>query len=173
MKLKKRLMFVGILLLTYSLSAQKNSYYNQENKSKMSSLSAIVGNWKGEGWMMNRQTRARDQFKVQENIEYALDSTVIYMRGLGTDETGVVHDALGILSVNPEGDFFITSFLGDGRTGKYEMKRNGSQWEWKIPIPQGTIIYAIELEENSWKEKGFFDMNGTPYQFFEMNLVRK
>lgn len=66
----------------------------------------------------------------------------------------------------------MTSFLGDGRDGKYELTGSNGNYVWKIPTPQGTVIYKITITESTWNEVGDFEMNGQLYPFFEMNLKR-
>lgn len=165
---------ISTVLLTLALiSIGQNNYYNTSNKEKMKSLEWMVGEWKGEGKAMDSKTREFKSFIQTESIEYAMDSTVLIVHGFGRSKEKVVHDAYAIISVNPEGGFYMDSFLGDGRSGKYEMKKvNDTDWEWTIPTPQGEVIYHIHQENGTWTEKGEFNMNGNLFPFFEMTLKK-
>lgn len=161
------LMFLGLIVI-----GQEN-YYNNTNKEKMKLLQWMVGEWQGEGKAMDSKTRQFNNFIQTESIKYAMDSTVLIVHGFGKSNEKVVHDAYAIISVNPEGGYFMDSFLGDGKSGKYEMKKvNETDWEWTIPTPQGEVIYHIHQENGIWTEKGEFNMNGNLFPFFEMTLKK-
>lgn len=169
MKTVITLSLLAICLFNYG----QEDYYNKSNKAKMKSLDWMVGEWQGEGKAMDSQTREFKSFIQTESIEYAMDSTVLIVHGFGRSNEKVIHDAYAIISVNPKGGFYMDSFLGDGRNGKYEMKKiNETDWEWTIPTPQGEVIYHIHQEGGVWSEKGEFNMNGNLYPFFEMTLKK-
>ena len=132
----------------------------------------MVGDWEGSGWAMNNQARVKEEFTQTEEIRFDLDSTIIKVRGIGKSDGSIIHDAIAFISPNPKGGFFMTSFLGDGRGGKYELTGSNGNYVWKIPTPQGTVIYTITITESTWKEVGDFEINGQLYPFFEMNLKR-
>lgn len=170
--MKKAIITIGIVML-YGIIFGQDQYYNVSNKEKMKSLEWMVGEWKGEGKSMDSKTRQFNSFIQTESIEYAMDSTVLIVHGFGRANEKVVHDAYAIISVNPEGGFFMDSYLGDGSSGKYEMKKvNDTDWEWTIPTPQGEVIYHIHQENGIWTEKGEFNLNGNLFPFFEMTLQK-
>ncbi len=152
------------------LFSQEESYYNQEVKSKIEKLDFMIGEWKGEGWIMDSKTREKQNFEQAESIQYGLDGTIIQIQGKGLSDGRIVHDALAIIHPNEEGDYFFTSFLGDGRSGKYEAVHEGEKIIWTIPTPQGEVRYTITIADGKWNEKGDFGMNGQWYPFFEMNF---
>ncbi len=169
----KNCVIIMVLFAGIAGNAQ-NTYYNAENKNKLKALNWMIGNWEGSGWAMDSQTRKKEVFTQQEIVKYDLDSTIIIVHGIGKSEDKIIHDAYAIISVNPKGGYFMTSFLGDGREGKYELHQiEDGKWEWTIPTPSGTVIYTINADEKYWKEVGDFDMNGSKYPFFEMNLNKK
>ena len=169
--MKNKLIAALFLLVTYAAQAQ-STYYNAENKEKIKSLNHLVGTWEGEGWIMSQKTREKIPFQQKEEVYYRLDSSIIEVHGIGLNQDKIVHDALAIISNKPDSDYTMNSFVGDGRTGEFEMKVDGERLIWEIPVDQGIIRYTILVNENTWTEKGDFGMNGNWYSFFEMNLNR-
>jgi len=95
------------------------------------------------------------------------------VHGIGIRDGEIVHDALAIISNKPEGAYAMNSFVGDGRTGDFELSKEGDLLVWKIPVEGGTIRYSIAVSEDTWVEKGDFGSNGNWYPFFEMNLKKQ
>lgn len=169
--MKKIIIIITIILFGINVNSQE-SYYNEDNKKALLDLQTMIGVWEGSGWSIDPQTRVKENFSQKEIIQYELDSSVIIVKGIGMSNQEIVHDALAIISKNPQGDYYMTSFLGDGREGKYELTGANGNYAWKIPTPQGDVIYTIVINEDSWKEVGEFETNGQRYPFFEMNLKR-
>lgn len=151
----------------------QSNYYNQGNKESMKLLQKIIGNWEGEGWITNRETGKKESFKQKETIQFSLDSTIILINGVGTENGKVIHDAFAVFSVNPEGGYYFTSFLGNGLSGKYDAIEKNGDIIWTIPTASGTVRYTIAIKNDQWVEKGIFETNGQSYPFFETVLKRK
>tara|TARA_B100000965_G_C19583846_1_gene754786 strand:- start:1531 stop:2055 length:525 start_codon:yes stop_codon:yes gene_type:complete len=162
-----------IFIVTSSNFAQE-SYYNTEHKSQMKTLELMLGEWEGSGWMFNRTSRQKETFTQKEVISYQLDSTALLIHGKGYANGQIIHDALAIITADTANTYSMSSFLGDGKRGVYQLnqKEDGS-WEWRIQTEKGTIVYTIILTETTWNEVGVFDMNGNLFPFFEMNLKKK
>lgn len=158
-------------MLPFSIMAQSN-YYKPENKAALKKLNHLVGTWEGEGWVMNKDTYQKETFKQKEDIYYRLDSTLIEVHGYGESDGQVVHDALALIANNPEGSYTMSSFVGDGRTGNFDMLIEGENLVWTIPTEQGTIRYTILVKDGTWTEKGDFGRDNTWYPFFEMKLKK-
>ena len=109
-----------------------------------------------------------------EDIQYDLDSTIIVIKGIGTSNGEIVHDARAIISpADSKNSFDFYSFLSDGRKGKFLMEKEGDIIKWYIDTEGGEIRYTITLKGDTYHEIGEFGMGGQWYPFFEMNLIRK
>ncbi|MCB0587732.1 MAG: DUF1579 family protein [Phaeodactylibacter sp.] len=170
------LIFLTSLFYTMAYTQQEMPPTNTAHKKALNALAAMAGGWEGDGWMYTPQ-REKATFRQTEKIQFKLDSTVLLIQGRGTSERKVVHDALGILSYDPEaGHYWMRSYLATGRSGQYEARlKDENLLEWEIPVPGGKILYVINLQEDDkWNEKGFMIMeDGQRFPFLEMNLVRK
>ncbi|MBL1144549.1 MAG: hypothetical protein HND54_06385 [Bacteroidetes bacterium] len=169
--MKKITIIVCLLFNGLGANAQEE-YYNANIKTQLKDLHVMVGSWEGTGWASNPKTREKMDFTQHEDISYALDSTIIIVKGKGTSNEKIIHDAFAVISNNPNGGYFMTSFLGDGKEGKYELVGSKGNYVWKIPTPQGQVIYTMQITEETWKEVGEFEMEGKRYPFFEMNLKK-
>lgn len=171
---KDVLSLILVLFIGASNSFSQESYYNAEHKSQMKALELMLGEWEGSGWMLNRTSRQKETFTQKEVISYQLDSTAILIQGKGYANDQIIHDALAIITADTANTFSMSSYLGDGKSGVYQLKqKEDGNWEWKIPTAKGTVIYTISITETTWNEVGVFDMNGNVFPFFEMNLKKK
>ena len=170
--MKKYFLFLAVCICVNFVNAQ-DSYYNTDYKLKMKALLPLVGNWEGKGWIKNKETGEKEFFLQKEEISYSLDSTIVIIDGQGKESGRVVHDAHAVVSVNPEGNFFFTSYLGDGRTGKYDFVVEGGKMIWQIPSPGGTVRFTITIEQGVWTEVGEFVTTANQvYPFMKMGLKK-
>lgn len=164
-----KLFFLSIL--TLSLSAQNHG--NLENSEKLAELAQLVGHWKGEGYILDQTTREKKTFIQTEEISYDLDSTILYVKGIGTSDDKIVHDARAIISpADSAHQFDFHTFLADGRKGHFLMQKEGNKILWFIETPQGTIRYTITLNGMDYHEIGEFGKGESWYPFMEMNLKK-
>ncbi|MCB0564277.1 MAG: DUF1579 family protein [Phaeodactylibacter sp.] len=170
------LMALALLFFTIADAQQEMPPANGPLKEALQALHAMPGDWEGDGWMFTPQ-RERVTFRQTERIRYKLDSTVLLIEGKGTSEGKTVHDALAVLSYEPEArHYWMRSYLANGRTGQYKAQFNADgMLEWEIPVPGRKILYIIDLhEEGEWHEEGFMLLeDGQRFQFFEMHLQRQ
>lgn len=157
-------------LLFVGLNAQDHG--DPQMSKHMRSLELLVGHWEGEGYMID-QSRVKHEFTQVEDITFDLDSTIIYIKGVGTSEGKIVHDARAIISPTDTAESFeFYSFLSDGRKGKFMMEKENNIIRWYIEADNGTIRYTITLSENNYHEIGEFGYGDQWYPFLEMNLVK-
>ncbi|MBK9175260.1 MAG: hypothetical protein IPM46_02755 [Flavobacteriales bacterium] len=144
---------------------------DKENQAAVRKLAFIVGDWKGEGWMMGPDGQ-RHAFTQTETIRFKLDSTVIYIEGLGTSEGRITHNAMAIISNNKrDGHYTFRSYLANGREGAFKAELLGDKLYW---YPKDDLRYIIHLnEKGQWYETGEMKRGEQWFQFFEMTLDRQ
>lgn len=59
------------------------------SKSKIADLSFMVGNWKGNGWMIGQE--GKSELGQTEKIQFKLDSTALLIEGTGSADGKIVH----------------------------------------------------------------------------------
>lgn len=141
------------------------------SKSEISKLAFMVGEWKGQGWMM-RAGGVKSEFNQKENIQFKLDSTAILIEGVGKTKGKVIHNAMAIVSYNKqESNYTFQSYLQNGRKGEFKGELIDEKFYW---YPNENIRYIIALnEKDQWSEIGQMLRNGSWYQFFEMILSKE
>jgi hypothetical protein len=164
---------IFILCASLTTVTAQETYYDQNSIKQMKELSSMVGQWEGEGWALNRESRQKDPFQQTEDIRYVLGETAIQIEGKGTHEGEVIHHAQALITAGGEwGEYDFHSFLGNGRKGAYKMQKFEDRIEWYIPLEGSEIRYTIRLTKDSWNEVGEYKMKGEWLQFFEMNLKK-
>lgn len=141
------------------------------SKEKMEALSFLVGDWEGAGWIQDRE--GRHEFTSHEAIRFELNGTILMIRGKHMESGVVTHDAMGILSYQPEeGQYQFASYLSDGRSGTYKAEVKDRVLIWYQERSQGTVRFTIQItSDGQWVETGEFsrDLNEW-HKFFEMVL---
>jgi len=167
----KPIALITISLLFHSLSFGQSLETDKLSKEKITTLSFLVGEWKGTGWMYG-QDRTRHEFEQTENIQFKLDSTTILIEGLGTSNGKIIHNALAIISYNKENDAYnFHSYLANGRKGEFKAELKGDKFYW---YPMDNMRYLIEVNDQAqWHETGEYNREGNWYQFFEMTLEKR
>lgn len=97
---------LALLLLSASIAAQ-DTKTDEQNKKEVSKLAFIVGDWKGDGWMMGRD-RQKHAFTQTENIRFKLDSTAILIEGRGMNNGEIIHNALAVITYDKEKGHIIS-----------------------------------------------------------------
>ncbi|WP_424962236.1 hypothetical protein [Ekhidna sp.] len=148
--------------------------YLAQSQDEMRKLDPMVGNWKGEGWFMDR-SGVRYEFTQQEEITMELDETALLIKGKGFSEGKTIHNAMAVVtfdSVSSAYDFH--SFLSDGRKTQANLKVvDEGVFQWGFDVPNGRIKYYIKIDEGKWYEKGEFSSDGTAwFPFIEFNLSK-
>ena len=137
------------------------------SKSKIVDLGFMVGNWKGNGWMMGQE--GKSEFEQTENIQFKLDSTAILIEGVGRTNGKIVHNALAILTYNKINEnYSFRSYLQNGQNAEFKGELIDNKFYW---YPNEKVRYIIWLNDNGqWYEKGEYKREDNWNQFFEMIL---
>ncbi len=169
----KRAVFT-LLLGLFVFEATAN-YTNPKAKLKMSQIEFLVGNWQGEGWILNKD-RKKETFIQTEKVEWRLDKTAILIEGHGRDHQDqmTTHHALAIISwQEDEKKYRFVSVLANGKNGHFNGEVNDKgQFVWTIKSDSGVRRFIIGInQKGQWHEIGEFSRDGENwYQFFEMTL---
>ena len=109
-----------------------------------------------------------------EKVQWKLDQSVLLIEGVGKSEGKTIHNALAIISYDPEQmTYNFRSHLASGRKGDYQAELKGEkQMVWYLEFPGRTIRYTMGInEKGQWHEIGEFKTGeDTWYQFFETTL---
>lgn len=145
------------------------------SKDEMKKLSSWVGEWKGEGWQLDQQTRQKQTFSVDEKVESRLDGLALIVEGKGNHNGNVGHHAMAMIYYNADkAHYDFHSIVSQGQTtmAKGEFNERG-EFIWGFEVPQGQIRYTIKIEGDTWTESGAFSMDGnTWFPIMEMKLIR-
>ncbi len=167
--MKYSLTILLTLLISFTVFSQ-TSETDSLSKAKVKELAFMVGNWKGNGWMMGR--KGKSEFEQTEKIEFKLDSTAILIEGKGISKGKVVHNALAILTYNKaEDNYSFRSYLPSGMNAEFKAEIIENKLYW---YPNDNVRYIIwKNEKGQWYEKGEYKRENTWNQFFEMTLDRE
>ena len=156
------------ILISFSSFGQM-SKTDSISKVKIKKLDFMVGNWKGNGWMMGRN--GKSDFEQTERIQFKLDSTAILIEGKGLSNGKVIHDALAILTYDKnEENYSFRSYLPSGQNAEFKAELINNKLHW---YPNDNVRYIIWLDENdNWYETGEYKQGENWNQFFEMTLLR-
>jgi hypothetical protein len=147
-------------------------------KEEMKKMSFLVGNWKGEGWMVTPDGK-RHTFRQTERIQSKLGGLAISIDGEGknTEDDRTFFQALAIINYDEKTKRY--RFISQTNLGTYaesEAKLIEGGIEWGIRIPDvGRIRYTIKLtEKGDWFEIGEYSPDEKSWQkFLEMTLKRE
>ena len=168
--MKKGILIFAISILFAGQLFSQSFATDSISKTEISKLEFIIGNWKGEGWIMGRD-RGKSEFDQTEKIQFKLDSTAILIEGLGKSNGMITHNAMAIISYNKKDkNYTFQSYLQNGRKGEFKGELNDNKFYW---YPNENMRYIIWINENGqWYETGEFNRDGKWLQFFEMTLDR-
>lgn len=168
-------LFLGMMIVAALFGQKANAQNARISKDEMKKLSNWVGEWKGEGWQMDQQTRERNTFSVVEKVESRLDGLALVVEGKGMSGDKIGHHAMAMIYYNVDKaqyDFHSIVMQGQTTMAKGTFNEKG-EFIWGFEVPQGEVKYTIKIEGDSWTESGAFSMDGnTWYPFMEMKLTR-
>jgi Protein of unknown function (DUF1579) len=171
---KKILVLMLLCTVPAFAFAQAPTTTQQEEMKKMSSL---VGNWKGEGWMVTPDGK-RITFKQTERIQSKLGGLAILIEGEGKniEDDRTFFQSLAIINYDEKNKRY--RFISQTNLGTYaesEAKLIEGGIEWGLRIPEvGRIRYTIKLnDKGDWFEIGEYSSDEKSWQkFLEMTLKR-
>lgn len=151
--------------------------FSKDIKMAMKQIEIMEGKWEGSGWRMNPDG-TKSNSNVLENLYFKLDSTLLVLEGLGTDDDGkTVHNAFGVISFDPfKKKFQMKSFLSNGLStdADFEVVEPNKSIKWWFKDNRGgTIKYNITFDGLNWSEDGEYSRDEESWvKFFEMNLKK-
>ena len=134
----------------------------------MAKLDFLVGDWKGEGWIMTREGK-RETFTSTEVIRKKLLDTALVVEGTHTG-----FEAMAVVTWDAKAQQYRwRSFTSRGAGVDAEARLAGERTlQW---FPSESARYTIVISEaGQWTETGEYTRDGgtTWTQFFEMKLDR-
>lgn len=164
-----------ILLILFSINplAMAQPKISEAHLEAMAKLDFLTGTWQGNGWMII-QGGQKVLFEQTEKVQWKLGQSVLMIEGMGKSEGKVIHDALAVLSYDPnQTTYNLRSYLANGRNGDFQVVFKGeNQIIWYMEIPGRTIRYTLKInEKGQWHEIGEVKTGeDTWYHFFETTL---
>lgn len=176
--MKKHYYLTLLLLVIFSITTAQETTTNTEKPTDK--LGFMLGTWEGNSWMMTRDGRVASNIK--EHIYCKTDCNIMIAEGLGTKtdpdtkETTVVHDAFGVMFIDPDTKKLMLRAYKDNKISVSEIELlQDKVIRWGMTIPnQGTIRFTSDYsQENKWIEVGEFSRDGETWmQFLGMELTR-
>ena len=170
--MKKYITLLFAISITFFAIGQSNNYPEND----MNKFRFMVGIWKGNGWIMEGNTK--QFFKETESVTNKFHDTIIQIEAFGVnknDTTKIINDALGLLILN-EKKPKLHIYQADGSFSIAEVKLIAvNEIEWSLTISDSLKIkYIIKVDGNKWLETGFKSVdNGVSWkQTFEMTLLK-
>lgn len=131
-------------------------------------LDFLVGEWKGEGWVRNRDG-STEKFASTEVVKQKLMGAGLLIEGVHTG-----FEALAVVTYDEKAkQYRWRSFTSRGAGVDVEAKITGDKTlEWQ-PSPAARYVIRIS-DTGAWEEVGEYtpDQGKTWKQFFEMRLQR-
>ncbi|WP_162919930.1 hypothetical protein [Hanstruepera ponticola] len=172
---------IGNLIIILAFSCSVFSQNNLEKVTNaMEPLHFMLGTWEGDAWTMTREGRVES--RIKEQIYCKTDCNIMVAEGLGTktdaetNETVVVHEAFGVMYVDPETKKLMLRAYKDNKISISEIDIISEKViRWKMEIPnQGTVRFTSDYsKDNTWVEIGEFSRDGENWmQFLGMELTK-
>ncbi|MFL0352320.1 hypothetical protein [Xanthomarina sp. GH4-25] len=172
---------ISYIIITLSISY---SVYSQDfevsDTNVMEPLQFMLGKWEGNAWSMTRDGKVESN--ISEHIYCKTNCNIMVAEGLGTkinpetNETVIVHDAFGIMYLDPDTKKLTLRAYKDNKISISEIELiEDKVIRWEMTIPnQGTARFTSDYStENTWIEVGEFSRDGETWiQFLGMELIR-
>lgn len=147
---------------------------------RMAPLAWLVGEWRGEGWMMTPDG-SRHRFQSREAVTRRLSGNALLVEGQHHEpgqEPGrpgrLVHDAIGMITWDARTNAYrFRTALANGQGGDFPIEVSPTGFAWRIDAPGGRIDYVTTYANGVWTERGTrTGADGRAMPFFEMVLRR-
>jgi hypothetical protein len=170
-------------IIIVTLACAVLSFSSVMAQSESNSLSFMVGQWKGSGWMM---TQSGKQFtRITEKVACQLDCAVLSVEGKGTkfdslqQQEIVVHDAYGVISKDAQNNTWVMRAYKKGDVIDAEIvivSERVIRWDLPIPTQGGTMRFTTDFTTpDKWKGKGEYSRDGQTWMVImetELNKVK-
>jgi hypothetical protein len=168
--------FAALATLALAAAAQGPPPSSPEAREKMQTLARMVGEWEGEAWSEMRPG-ARELVTQREIVEWTAGGEVLLVRGSGSVEGRVVHEAVGLIFWDARAQSYAmwAYRAGNGATTQ-QLRLEGDALIWGFSTPGGEIRFTQRIDgEGRWVESGERSADqGTTWQpFLGMTLLRK
>ena len=143
---------------------------------EMAKLDFLVGEWRGEGWMVGQA--GRQTFTQGERVWRLADGHVVVVEGLGKNAARVtIHQAFAVISYDAATAKFKmrTYRAADGTWRENDLAVSERGFVWGFPTPQGQVRFTMNLTDaGQWHETGEFSMDGATWrQFLDFTLTKQ
>jgi hypothetical protein len=172
----KKILFLMPLCILNVISFAQSPAPTQQLE-EMKKMNFLVGNWKGEGWMITPD-RKRHTFRQTERIQNKIGGLAILIEGeaSNSEDDQVFFQSLGIINYDEQNKRyrFITHTTRSPYTeSEAKVIDGGMESGFRIP-QQGRIRYTIKLtEKGDWFEIGEFSSDEKSWsKFLEMTLKK-
>lgn len=141
-------------------------------REKMAALSMMIGEWRGEGWMMTRGGRV--EFSQSEVVTPRLGGNVILVNGTGrasgaAADAEPIFEALAVIAYDEAAQKYMMRSYAQGRAGDFEIRPRADGFSWSLP----NVDYDATIADGVWTEKGFYTTpDGKKTQFIEFTVRR-
>jgi len=141
-------------------------------KEKISALSMMIGEWRGEGWMMTRGGRV--EFTQTEMVSPRLGGNVLMVNGTGRvkdapADAPPIFEALAIIAYDEATQKYMMRSYAQGRAGDFEIRPRADGFSWSLP----NVEYDATIADGVWTERGFYaSPDGKKTQFIEFAVRR-
>jgi hypothetical protein len=88
--------FASVVTFALAAAAQGPPPSSPEARERMQALAGMVGEWEGEAWSEMRPG-VREVAVQRESVEWAAEGEALLVRGSGSVEGRVVHEAVGLI----------------------------------------------------------------------------
>jgi hypothetical protein len=165
-RMMKQLLATLVLLLSSSLALADTAAPPPDPA--MAKLDFLVGEWKGEGWIVTREGK-RETFTSTEVIRKKLLGTALVVEGTHTG-----FEAMAVVTWDAKAQQYRwRSFTSRGAGVDAEARLTGERTLQWFPSPSARYTIVIG-DAGQWIETGEYTRDGgtTWTQFFEMKLDR-
>jgi hypothetical protein len=147
-----------------------------EAREKMQALAAMVGEWEGEAWSEMRPG-AREVVTQRETVEWAAGGEALLVRGSGSVEGRVVHEAVGLIFWDARAQrYSMWAYRAGSGATQQEVRLDGEARVWGFSTPGGEIRFTQRIDEQGrWVEVGerSADQGATWQTFLGMTLTKR
>ena len=130
-------------------------------RAAMQKLAWLEGEWRGEGWRLNRQGE-RETHHAKEIVTPQIGGIILTVEGLGWDfndagEKIVGHHAFGVLSFDPQKQAYqFSAYVQQGYQSHSSPTVGENSLEWSLAAgPDVEMRYKARLnDDGEWLETG-------------------
>lgn len=166
----------SVVTFALAAAAQGPPPSSPEARERMQELAGMVGEWEGEAWSEMRPG-VREVAVQRESVEWAAEGEALLVRGSGSVEGRVVHEAVGLIFWDARAQrYSMWAYRAGSGPTQQEVRLEGDARIWGFSIPGGEIRFTQRIDEQGrWVETGerSTDQGATWQAFLGMTLSKK